>query len=259
MSVDRSWGWRSCRGTWRGMGEERGGRRWRGGIELWRGPGSVRMWRMSLRTLRYWRRIRWTSRPSPYSTPEDTSPVKIEAAIDLSTHAPGVRSSNGADPFPTNPAPALGPSVRIHRSEWFIRRALRNSPLPTRPIPRESTPIGSMLELKSQPRSVPPQYTLGPDNRGYTILQDLGWSGGGLGRPAMAAADVDRVFECRTTRRRYLGAGAELDTNGHPVIDLTDDPTTPMTLMIPTANPRTVGRLALTDPVESNLSPRPSS
>jgi hypothetical protein len=76
------------------------------------------------------------------------------------------------------------PSVRVHSGEWFIRRALLTSSrfVPPAPAPTPSS-IGNLLQMPTVRPTMPAQYVLGPENRGYAMLDRLGWSGGGLGRP----------------------------------------------------------------------------
>ena len=105
--------------------------------------------------------------PQTHFAPNDTQLTSAEAAI-----------IDQPQPIP------------VHRSEWFIRRALArqavNSP-PIRPVPpSRPSSIGALVDIDptKAPRVKPAQYVLGPENRGYVMLKDrLGWEGGGLGRP----------------------------------------------------------------------------
>ncbi|RXK40545.1 hypothetical protein M231_02197 [Tremella mesenterica] len=81
--------------------------------------------------------------------------------------------------------------LRIHKNEWFIRRALlsksRSYPSSAQK-PAQTTSIGGMLDMKPQPKIRPAHYVLGPENKGWALLEGQGWSGGGLGRPTSESA-----------------------------------------------------------------------
>ncbi|KAI9634048.1 uncharacterized protein MKK02DRAFT_38720 [Dioszegia hungarica] len=86
--------------------------------------------------------------------------------------------------------PAMGAAqapIRVHRNEWFIRRALASSAsaAPTPPRPAVTSSISSLLNIPTRVnRATEPVYALGPDHIGHQILRErLGWGGGGLGRP----------------------------------------------------------------------------
>lgn len=88
------------------------------------------------------------------------------------------------EPAPPEPAAPL----RIHSSEWFIRRALASRAKSTSapsPAPPPRSSIGALLNIDTaKPAPAPkPRYVLGPENAGYGRLAALGWAGGGLGKP----------------------------------------------------------------------------
>ncbi|WWD19648.1 hypothetical protein CI109_104110 [Kwoniella shandongensis] len=139
---------------------------------------------------------------------------------------------------------AMPKPLRVHRRDWFIRRALlsssnssSSSSSSATPMAARPTSIGSMLNITPSISRPPPpvQYVLGPDNKGYELLRDkLGWRGGGLGRPegwdgdspAPTIPNTRMNSEDGSTRRRIGKDGGEevimeIDPNGHPVVDLT--------------------------------------
>ncbi|WVF72997.1 hypothetical protein IAT40_007815 [Kwoniella sp. CBS 6097] len=166
----------------------------------------------------------------------------------------------------TNSTSGISPKIRIHSNEWFIRRALlrqsqcqndnatsTSSGVSSRP--KKPSSIGDMLNMlsssASKQRLFEPQYALGPENKGYSLLKDrLGWEGGGLGRPvgwadgassasgyeegdgqiqhtaqaAQGEEDQDLVevgVKAETGGRGQLPVPIELDQNGQAVVDLT--------------------------------------
>jgi hypothetical protein len=163
--------------------------------------------------------------PSPAPT-ENPRP----AASTASTSAPTTTSS-----APPSSAPSPAPTkIRVHRSEWFIRRALVSAAKGAEPAPSPApTPssIGSMLNIDSAKPAPPPipHYALGPENAGFSRLAALGWGGGGLGRPegwteedearARERARLGRLAEEGRERKRPRSAPPEVDG----VVDLTAD------------------------------------
>ena len=157
------------------------------------------------------------------------SPVVIDLSQeDDETEHPAIDSkpvisASGEDQI-TDSKPLVKP-LRVNQSEWFIRRALlaqdRSSSSSNNSSPGPSS-ISTMLNIgTSQPRPVAINYVLGPENKGYELLQTRhGWEGGGLGRP-------DDWQE----RQDMPGAGPsrprsptiELDVHGEKVVDLTID------------------------------------
>lgn len=122
--------------------------------------------------------------------------------------------------------------LRVHRSEWFIRRALLAQSRATDISSTSSSPgpssITSMLNIgTSQPRVMPAQYVLGPDNKGYELLKSRhGWEGGGLGRPADWEERIKEKPKPNTIPalcETPPPVAVELDANGEPIVDLTID------------------------------------
>jgi hypothetical protein len=115
--------------------------------------------------------------------------------------------------------------LRVNQSEWFIRRALlaqdRSSTSATYSSPGPSS-ISTMLNIgTSQPRPVAFNYVLGPENKGYELLQTRhGWEGGGLGKPD-DWQERQNMQEAGPSRQR--SPTIELDVNGEKVVDLTID------------------------------------
>jgi hypothetical protein len=115
--------------------------------------------------------------------------------------------------------------LRVNQSEWFIRRALlaqdRSSYSSTNSSPGPSS-ISTMLNIgTSQPRPVAFNYVLGPENKGYELLQTRhGWEGGGLGKPD-DWQERQNMPEAGPSRQR--SPTIELDVNGEKVVDLTID------------------------------------
>lgn len=153
--------------------------------------------------------------------------------------SPKASVSNEASSSSTRSAPiALSeerPIVRVHRNEWFIRRALasqardpQQSGTVQKPAPAPSA-ISHLLSDTPSTKPKPQQYryALGPENKGYELLRDrLGWHGGGLGRPvgwdpASAGADVPEITP--TPREGAESRPIEIDPNGNTVVDLTAD------------------------------------
>ena len=132
--------------------------------------------------------------------------------------------------------------VRVHRNEWYIRRALlRQAQLsdapPRPPAPHRPSSIGALVNVDTTrpPRVQPAHYVLGPENRGYMMLKDrLGWEGGGLGRPvgwtapdAAVSRDEDSQPQAGPSRlAEKLEAeieAAEIVKAEYGVVDLTID------------------------------------
>jgi len=115
--------------------------------------------------------------------------------------------------------------LRVNQSEWFIRRALlaqdRSAASSTQSSPGPSS-ISTMLNIGTvQPRPSAIKYVLGPDNKGYELLQNRhGWAGGGLGRPD-DWAETQILPEAGPSRQR--SPVTELDMNGQKIVDLTVD------------------------------------
>ena len=164
------------------------------------------------------------ARPGPSRIAATTSPQPPTRAsvsntsdtpVDLTTVDDDDVSDATLENTPSLP-PVRPRPVRVHRREWFIRRALvkqataiSQAPSP----PSRPSSIASMLNIDPArpPIAHPPQYVLGPDNRGYAMLQDrLGWEGGGLGRPAgwelpaLAQARIEPAHD--TTKREKATA-----------------------------------------------------
>lgn len=135
---------------------------------------------------------------------------------------------------PVTTSSHLDPSaeaVRIHPSEWFIRRALLSksqTPNSTPETSRPATPssITSLLTMppQAQPNKMAPNYALGPENKGYGMLKGFGWRGGGLGKPeGWQEENEDLTKEDRKGKRRGQSDDGiqEVDASGNAIIDLT--------------------------------------
>jgi hypothetical protein len=156
--------------------------------------------------------------------PDDTMPAMRDTKPDLSlpvkAGSPMTEPTNMRTPSDDQP-------LRVHRSEWFIRRALlaqnRSSPS-ANPSSAGPSSISSMLNIgPTQIRTAPAHYVLGPDNKGYELLQTRhGWEGGGLGRPSNWE-ERDQAHNAPGPSRQRTPPSVELDTNGEPVVDLTID------------------------------------
>ncbi|OCF44623.1 hypothetical protein I317_01510 [Kwoniella heveanensis CBS 569] len=193
--------------------------------------------------------------PSSQPNTRPTGQVSVPSTSPATPPAPAI----------SNPVTHAHPPLRIHSNEWFIRRALLRQSLPSdstpsgsytrpdgtsRPKTKTYSSIGDMLNMPasfaSKKRVFEPQYALGPDNKGYSLLKDkLGWAGGGLGRPvewgnneapssrlrqettqdyksAQEGLDNPDEAEVRTLEGAVaLSEPKEMDPNGHPVVDLT--------------------------------------
>jgi len=157
------------------------------------------------------------------------SPVVIDLSQeDDETEHPAIDSkpvipASGEDQL-TGYKPSVKP-VRVNQSEWFIRRALlaqdRSAASSTNSSPGPSS-ISTLLNIgTSQPRPVAINYVLGPENKGYELLQTRhGWEGGGLGRPDdwQERQDMPEAGPSRPTSPTI-----ELDVNGEKIVDLTID------------------------------------
>lgn len=122
-------------------------------------------------------------------------------------------------------------AIRIHPSEWFIRRALLSksqTPNSTPETSRPATPssITSLLTMppQAQPKKMAPNYALGPENKGYGMLKGFGWGGGGLGKPeGWQEENTDLIKENRKGKRRGESDDEiqEVDASGNAIIDFT--------------------------------------
>lgn len=153
--------------------------------------------------------------------PATQEPTEVKPHIDTQVDA-------SAAPTPaTSSTITHTKPLRVNRSEWFIRRALlaqdRTAPSSNRSSPGPSS-ISTMLNIgTSQPRAAPAHYVLGPDNKGYELLQTRhGWEGGGLGRPA-DWDERERAASAAGPSRQRTPPLVEVDANGEPVVDLTID------------------------------------
>lgn len=170
-------------------------------------------------------------------TEDDDSAVDPPAAFatELDTTTEGPKQEQ----LQTNQAASndvkAGPPLRVHRSEWFIRRALLAQSNTSKTPSTSSSPgpgpssISTMLNIKNaSPRAVPSHYVLGPDNKGYELLRTRhGWEGGGLGRPAdwedrdlkphTISADTSQIPESTSV------IPVQLNNSGEPIVDLTID------------------------------------
>lgn len=184
----------------------------------------------------------------------DPDEVVVESVLPSATRkqsrqrssSPALDSDQNAEAGPSRLPNTRKPLIRVHRREWFIRRALVNQPSSTSNTgPQQPSSIGSLLNIPAQTRVPIARYVLGPDNKGYEMLRDqLGWEGGGLGRPigwedarqeAQLGGDENSarssgVEESKDVENARMGKSEdasadvmELDGNGNPVVDLTLD------------------------------------
>lgn len=165
----------------------------------------------------WYRSLATSSRkPTPPEPPDRVVP-EVKPSVAISSTLPAAATDVKAEVKPTasNDSATSAPApIRIHSSEWFIRRALVNTASVSAPATRSSTPssIGSMLNLNPTSRPPPlPRYAIGPENAGYARLEALGWGGGGLGKPEGEPPK----------RSRSVEVGPIVDANG--VVDLAGD------------------------------------
>lgn len=128
----------------------------------------------------------------------------------------------------SNPA---AEAIRVHHSEWFIRRALlsksqtpNSTPETSRPATPSSIPSLLTMPSQAQPKKLAPNYALGPENKGYGILKGFGWGGGGLGKPeGWEEENANTPKEDRKGKRRAESDDEiqEVDASGNAIIDLT--------------------------------------
>lgn len=130
----------------------------------------------------------------------------------------------------SHPSPSAE-AIRIHPSEWFIRRALLSKSQTTNSTPETSRPatpssVTSLLTMppQAQPKKMAPNYALGPENKGYGMLKGFGWGGGGLGKPkGWQEENADPTKEDRKEKRRGESDDEiqEIDASVNAIIDLT--------------------------------------
>lgn len=163
-----------------------------------------------------WYRTLASAKPMTSMPPEPPD----RALSDNTPSRPHSSPAAGTTTQPTSLAATPAPvPIRVHQSEWFIRRALANTSS-SAPTTRATTPssIGSMLSLTPTARPPPrPRYAIGPENAGYTRLAALGWGGGGLGKPEETQVDAT----AKRPRAKSLEAGPVVHADG--VVDLTVD------------------------------------
>ncbi|KAL1412772.1 hypothetical protein Q8F55_000520 [Vanrija albida] len=161
------------------------------------------------------------STPRPGGSPKPEVAPKPDAVPPLEPPEPATTTTT-APPAVAETAPAPAPApLRVHRSEWFIRRALASkaasaAPAPA-PPPRSS--IGALLNIDAArpPPKPRPVYALGPENAGYGRLAALGWGGGGLGRVVGDAPPAERRKDDAPAERKR----AVVEPDG--TVDLTAD------------------------------------
>ena len=165
-----------------------------------------------------------TSRSEPIDLTESppSSPPAAQQIRD-DTSDPAIRPRALATS--TTSSTSQSKPLRVHSKEWFIRRALLrqsqsnpSTPPPDRDIPPSS--ISSLLNIQTQPRLHTPRYVLGPDNKGYELLRDQGWGGGGLGRPTGWTGDSARLSPPDAIPD-VPTEPSENDLNDYGVVDLT--------------------------------------
>ena len=153
------------------------------------GPGDVATWYRSL------------NRQVAHSTQQQ--PPSSESSSLCGSPPPHTPASTTHAAAPTPPPPSLRP-LRVapnpqHRGrdrgrrDWFISRATASAPPPTKTFP-PSNSGDSLADILSrnppaatQPLRPPVFLHLGPSNKGWTMLQNQGWTEGeGLGAAAAA-------------------------------------------------------------------------
>lgn len=160
---------------------------------------------------------------------EDLFDDRIPGYADPTTSQSDRKPSVNVEETSSRSATDKDPPIRVHRSEWFIRRALlaqsRSSSSSAASSPGPAS-ITTMLNIETkQPRVSQHRYVLGPDNKGYELLKTRhGWEGGGLGRPTdweerMNDSAQNAVSDMLVTPEAH--AVVELDANGEAVVDLT--------------------------------------
>jgi hypothetical protein len=179
------------------------------------------------------RRVANDETPDAKENVVEKKPIAAPVVIDLSqeddeTEHPAVDSKPDIASAETVQVTESKPSVkplRVNQSEWFIRRALlaqdRSSTSSTNSSPGPSS-ISTMLNIgTAQPRPVAFNYVLGPENKGYELLQTRhGWEGGGLGKPD-DWQERQNIPEAGPSRQR--SPTIELDVHGEKVVNLTID------------------------------------
>jgi hypothetical protein len=155
---------------------------------------------------------------SPKSAPLRVLANTMQDPIDLTrSPSPPVTIPSEADDIKRTMTDMPIPTIRVDKSDWYIRRALLRHPQPLN-RPESVPPISALLNIPPQVRVQPARFALGPDNVGYAMLDRLGWEGGGLGRPPdwdptnLPSRDIPQ------DQREII-----LDINGNTVIDLVDD------------------------------------
>lgn len=161
-------------------------------------------------------------------TEDDDLDITVQPKLEPTTDLSGPSKDNSTVVSRTKVPD--GP-LRVHRSEWFIRRALlaqsRSSNTSATSSPGPSS-ISTMLNIETaQPRIAPAHYVLGPENKGYELLKTRhGWEGGGLGRPVdweERQANLDTLAVNVPNSLPSGGTAIEIDGNGEPIVDLTID------------------------------------
>jgi hypothetical protein len=199
--------------------------------EWYRGIAASRKVEQRLKVLKEKVKVKETTSVIDLSQDDDVPENLIAQERGLADSKPtlkGEETPNNESKLPEVDAAPTKP-LRVNQSEWFIRRALlaqdRSTTSSTTSSPGPSS-ISSMLNIgSSQPRPLAFQYVLGPDNKGYELLQTRhGWEGGGLGRPTdWEERERRSAPEAGPSSRRLRSPTIELDVNGEKVVDLTID------------------------------------
>ncbi|KAH9983336.1 hypothetical protein BJV74DRAFT_850989 [Russula compacta] len=145
--------------------------------------------------------------PSPSSSPPSSTQAS-SASLALAT---GALSSSARLELPNQ-----------HRSgrDWFISRAIAQSQSSSAPqTPRPNTASNSLADIlerhppSAQPLRPPVFLHLGPSNKGWTMLQNQGWSEGeGLGSHA-SSNDAHTSQTLETKKEKKMRKRARLDSS----------------------------------------------
>lgn len=157
------------------------------------------------------------------------SPPSTTIPLSRPRHRSRPRAKPEAEPKPFH-------LINPHKQNYFhysLSRLISPFQTPTQTHPPS---ISTLLNIASTQNRVrvppPPKYVLGPDNKGYVLLRERGWEGGGLGRPEgwvpapPPAHSTPRSKSKSRSRSRSVESEQEpeLDIHGNHIIDLTTTP-----------------------------------